>query len=109
MIRGGSESKPIRGGSESKPIRGGSESKPCIVVDARMVGLIPHGIARYVTQIAHSLGTLSGQHSLSYDLIFLVRPGFSKEFLRESFAGFQTHEVAAPFLSLAELWEIPQV
>lgn len=78
-----------------------------IAVDARMVGPIPHGVARYVMHIARSVRALSKTAALPYELVFLVKPGLSKEFLEATFEGYETCEVAAPFLSVAELREVP--
>ena len=76
-------------------------SLPRVVIDARMVGSIPHGIARYVTQISKGLAE---QKELSFAPLFLVRPG-----MEDAFSGFETHTVRTPFLDPKETFLLPFV
>ena len=76
--------------------------KPLVAIDARMVGPIPHGIARYVTFLAKGL---TGIRSLEYEPVFLVSPGPPHPEL----ALFQTVTLETPFLHPKELIEIPRV
>ncbi|MCM2322168.1 MAG: glycosyltransferase, partial [Oligoflexia bacterium] len=79
--------------------------RPRIVVDGRMVGPIPHGFSRYLTNMARGLLELQESVTLPYELVFLV----SKETPASAFGGFGTVETGAPFLSPLELLEIPVV
>ena len=71
-----------------------------VVIDARMVGAVAHGIARYTAQIARALSS----RKLTYEPIFLVNENFSVS----SFYGFEIHRVPAAFLSPKEWFEIPK-
>ena len=73
--------------------------KPRVVIDARMVGPTIHGIARYVTLLAHGL---SGLKDLPYEPVFLVAPGMKM-------ADFRVKETNVAFLSPGELWSIPRL
>jgi len=73
-----------------------------VVIDARMVGPVPHGFARYVTRIADGLNWIREYSELRYEPVFLVKPGQSE------FNGFQAVPLEAPFLSFSEIWEIPR-
>ena len=75
-----------------------------IVIDGRMVSDIPHGIARYVAQIARGLKSLG---KLEYRPVFLVHPQLSHASRQMFFEGFDTQEMQAPFLSPREWLEIP--
>jgi glycosyltransferase involved in cell wall biosynthesis len=81
---------------------------PRVVIDARMLGEIPHGIARYVASIAAGISEVAAARpgGLGYEPIFLVspRPPVPKEL-----EGFRTAPVRSPFLSSAELLELPLV
>ncbi len=70
---------------------------PQVMIDARMVGPIPHGIARYVTLLAEGLGG----RELSYEPVFLVDP---RLWTQPDFAGFRTIPVQAPFLDVPREW-----
>jgi glycosyltransferase involved in cell wall biosynthesis len=70
---------------------------PRVVIDARMVGPIGHGIARYVSLLAQGLRELP----LQYTPVFLVDPNFYKS---NQFEGFETLPVNAPFLSFPAEW-----
>lgn len=74
-----------------------------IVVDARMVGPVGHGISQYVTGLAKGL---LGENRGDYELIYLVSEHLPrKEFPWNSVA---TYPMKAPYLHLSELWEIPR-
>ncbi len=72
---------------------------PKVVIDARMVGDVSHGISRYVRMIAKGLAELP---SLSYEPIFLSGPDRSA-----AFSGFETMELRTPFLDPKEMLLIP--
>ena len=74
---------------------------PRVVIDGRMVGAIPHGIARYVTTLAKGLAE---QRSLPFRPVFLAQAG-----MQDAFAGFETHVVRTPFLDLKESLVLPLV
>ena len=78
-----------------------------VVIDARMVTPVPHGFARYVSRIADGLSAVRESSSGKYDVAFLVSP---ENPIPPSLKGkFETLPVEAPFLSPAELIEIPKV
>ena len=74
-----------------------------VVIDARMVGRVPHGFARYVIAMARGLAELRAASPLGYEPLFLVRPGADPR----AFEGFGTHEVGVRFLNPAELAVLP--
>jgi glycosyltransferase involved in cell wall biosynthesis len=76
-----------------------------VVIDGRMVGPTPHGFARYVSALAEGLGLCRAQMPLKYEPIFLVAAGQAPR----AFAGYQTCEVGAKFLSPLEMIELPRV
>lgn len=76
---------------------------PRVVIDARMVGGVPHGFARYVSAIAAGLRRLQDDAPLAYEPVFLTAPRAAGEV----FAGFATVEAGAKFLSPFELIELP--
>jgi glycosyltransferase involved in cell wall biosynthesis len=83
-------------------------ASPIIVIDARMVGEIPHGIARYVTEIAQALKTRkTALGQLPYQPLFLIHTSLKK--IPQPLQEFKLHAIDTPFLSLKELYEIPQV
>src|SRR5689334_900476 len=76
---------------------------PKVIIDARMIDKIPHGIARYVTYLAKGLAQLrKAENGLRYEPIFLVNSSNPDLF------SFQTIEMKSPFLSPKELIEIPK-
>lgn len=72
-----------------------------IVIDARMIGAVPHGIARYVKNLAAGLAELP---SLKYEPIFLVSHAGRSQIPEK----FRTETVQADFLSAKELLELPR-
>lgn len=78
-----------------------SEGQKKIVIDARMVGPIGHGVSRYLSLIAKGLEHLSQKKQLAYHCIFLTQPGIK-------ISGFDTYELNTPYLSLGELRTIPK-
>lgn len=74
-----------------------------VIIDARMVDVFPHGIARYVIRLASGLS--KSVKNISYDLQFLV----AADYPSSQFEGFPVIKVQAPFLSRAELQEVPKV
>ncbi|MBU6375172.1 MAG: glycosyltransferase family 4 protein [Bdellovibrionales bacterium] len=84
-----------------------SLAKKKLIIDARMVGPVPHGIARYVSLIARSIESM--RSSLPFDVWYLVD-------LKKNPSPEQTNmprqwcvESSASFLSLKELWTIPAI
>ena len=82
-----------------------SKDLPRVVVDARYVGLVPHGVARYVSRLAEALADLRDGGSLPYELVFLR----GRETPVDAFQGFGTVEVGAGYLSPLEWIEIPSI
>jgi len=80
-------------------------SEPRVVIDARMVGDVPHGIAQHVLRFAEGLSFIDMETRLPYEPIFLLAPGVSPA----KIANFRSQVVHAPFLHPSELWEIPRV
>lgn len=74
-----------------------------VVIDGRMVGEVPHGIARYVERLAHGLSLLNQEASLPYEPIFLASARIKK-----TFHGFQTQEMKFRFLHPLEWVEVPR-
>lgn len=64
---------------------------PRVLIDARMVGEVPHGIARYVAGIAEGLRSLG---ELPYEPVFLVSTGVATGL----FSPFRTVVSKVPFL-----------
>lgn len=80
---------------------------PLIVIDARMITGVPHGIGRYVETLALGLSELDREKPLSFRPVFLVSPGFRPE-SSSAFAAFERVECSAPFLSPREWIEVPR-
>lgn len=80
-----------------------AENHPVLIIDARMVGTVPHGIARYVLALVASLRALESLQPLPYRPVFLV----SKNTPLLWFEPFSTQQVRAPFLHPREWLEIP--
>jgi glycosyltransferase involved in cell wall biosynthesis len=81
---------------------------PRVVIDARMVGPVPHGFSRYVTRMAEGMKLLIQKSPLPYEPVFLVGP----EILNgpsSPFGFFETVRIGAPFLNPLEMFEIPVV
>lgn len=76
------------------------------MIDARMIGEFPHGIARYVTSLAAGLAALE---NLPYEPIFLISQHLAEQARRNLFACFETIRVSAPFLSLKEIVALPPI
>lgn len=81
---------------------------PKVVIDARMIGKIPHGIARYVLGIAKGLRQLHADSPLPYEITFLTQLPLTDSLL-ENFSPFQTLPTPVPFLSSKELFFIPKI
>ncbi|MBL7714885.1 MAG: glycosyltransferase family 4 protein [Bdellovibrionales bacterium] len=81
---------------------------PKVMIDARMVGPIPHGIARFVDSIALGLSQLQErQGQLSYLPVFMMEHSQAKRREAEGgFHGFPVLGMGSPFLSPKEWWEI---
>ncbi|MCM2279634.1 MAG: glycosyltransferase family 4 protein [Oligoflexia bacterium] len=80
-----------------------SATLPRVVIDARMVGPIPHGFSRYIGNLAQGLARLAAMRALPYEPLFLI----GRETPENIFARFGTVQAGAPFLSLRELAELP--
>lgn len=79
---------------------------PKVVIDARMIGPIGHGIARYVSDLAWGLLHLRSERGLAYAPVFLV----SRECPADALPGdFPRRACASPFLHPKEWFEIPRV
>lgn len=77
---------------------------PSLVIDARMVVAVPHGIARYVSLMAEGLAAeLRDTVSPPYRPVFLVREDFSGD----TFGGFEVLRARSSFLSPWEWIELP--
>jgi glycosyltransferase involved in cell wall biosynthesis len=83
-----------------------SQQLPRVFIDARMVGPIPHGFARYVARMARGLaGVRQKSGGLAYAPVFIVAgntPG-------ETFSEFETVRSAVKFLSPTEAVELPRL
>jgi glycosyltransferase involved in cell wall biosynthesis len=77
---------------------------PKVIIDARMVGPIPHGISRYVCYLAQALAALNQKQALLYQPIFLI----NSKYPESHFYSFETVRVESPFLHYGELFEIPK-
>ncbi len=77
---------------------------PRILVDARMVGPIPHGISRYVSYLAQALKELEKSRGLTYRVTFLV----NQDFPHHHFFSFEILRLKSKFLSAREMTEIPR-
>lgn len=82
---------------------------PKVIIDARMVGPIPHGIARYVSELARGLENKNRISPLLYEPIFLIRPITELGSQIQTFGSFKTLSAASPFLSPRELLELPRI
>jgi len=80
--------------------------KPRVVIDARIVGPEMNGISRYIRLLTQGLARIRDESGLPYDPVFLSRMGQWPE-AASAFCGFPTHPIRAPFLDMAELWEVP--
>jgi glycosyltransferase involved in cell wall biosynthesis len=74
---------------------------PKVLIDARMVSPVQHGISRYVTSLARGLS----EFKVPYQPIFLR--GSSD--LPSEFSVFEQIQARSRFLSLSELWELPRL
>lgn len=81
---------------------------PVVAIDARMVGPKPHGIARYVTELANGLSIVGSATKISYDPIFILSQGMRNK-IPSVFSKFKSVEARAPFLNPMELFEIPHL
>ena len=76
--------------------------QPVVLIDARMVGAVLHGIARYVLQLSKGLAALQLQKPLPYEPAFLV----SEETELKEFHPFRTVRAQSSFLSPSEWLEV---
>lgn len=83
-----------------------TETTPRVIIDARMVRKVPHGVARYVTQIAKGLRECHLITPLSYKPLFLISPEMKDQ---NAFSEFETIETDIPFLSPWEIIKIPKL
>ena len=77
-----------------------------IVIDARMVGSVPHGIERYVTNLAQGFFELQKKETLPYEIVFLVGSGSKRTY---PWSAFHLHETSVSFLSARECVLIPGI
>lgn len=76
---------------------------PLIAIDARMIGPVPHGIARYVTDILHELRKRS---SSLYEILVLI----SQQMIGNPiWKNFEVEPLRSPFLSPTEWVEVPNI
>src|SRR5689334_15606368 len=80
-----------------------SQGLPKVVIDARMVGPIPHGIARYVTELAKGLKKLNDTVPLPYHPVFLTHGSEAGPEIQS----FETLSTQISFLNWREIIEIP--
>jgi glycosyltransferase involved in cell wall biosynthesis len=73
------------------------------VIDARTVGPVPHGFARYVTRLAEGLAQLRDSRGLDYEPVFIV----GKDCSQPIFSRFRTRLARVPIHRPGELVEIP--
>ncbi len=78
---------------------------PRVVIDARTVGLVPHGFARYVTRLAEGLAQLRDLRGLAYEPVFLVGADCSQPI----FERFRTRRARVPIHKPGELLEVPSL
>lgn len=76
--------------------------KKRVVIDARMVGSVGHGIGMYVEDLAEGLA----QRSLPYDILFLTSAALGHA---SSIRKFPHKEVDVPFLHPLEAFRLPRV
>ena len=79
-------------------------SLPRVVIDGRMVGPVPHGIARMVRFMAEGLAAMQKVTPLPYEPLFLRSPQTPDG----AFGPWATETVEAPFLSPSEWFELPR-
>lgn len=79
---------------------------PKILIDARMVDKVSHGISRHVELIAESLTKVRSNKKLSYEPVFLMNSSYQWP---DIFNGFQRINAKTSFLSPKELIEIPNL
>lgn len=77
---------------------------PKIFIDARMVGPVPHGFGRYVSNLVRGLELLTAR---PYSVTLLVASESLMHWKKNT--SFETVAVTSPFLSPLEWFEIPQV
>ncbi len=76
-----------------------------VVIDARMVSQTPHGIARYVLELAQGLKALASTAALPYTPIFLIPPQLPQATLA-LFAPWMTHTTPIPAFHPQESWAL---
>jgi glycosyltransferase involved in cell wall biosynthesis len=84
---------------------GDGRVKKIIVIDARMVLPVPHGIGRYVKNIAVGLSELAQSQELPYEPVFLTDRRFSGYIPSQ----FVTVPVRSAFLKPSEILELPRI
>ena len=77
------------------------QALPRVAIDARMVGPVLHGVARYISLMAEGLSQVK---ELAYEPVFLVEPGR----FEQDFHGFKSVPVGVPYLHPSELWKLPR-
>ena len=92
------------------PFAAMARSTPRLVVDARMVGPTPHGIARYVTLAARGIEAQRTEDptSVPFEPWYLIDPHLNPAPDPRSFPPDRVRWVPAPFLSSRELWMVPR-
>jgi glycosyltransferase involved in cell wall biosynthesis len=79
--------------------------KKILVIDGRMVLPHPHGIGRYVKNIATGLAEIAGAGDLPYEPVFLIDQRFPGLLPSR----FTSIPVKSPFLKPSEILELPRV
>jgi len=76
---------------------------PLVVVDARMIGPVMHGVARYVSLMARALSEINQAKPLPYRITFLVQPEQAR-----NWPYFSAEPISTRYLNPMELFQIPR-
>jgi glycosyltransferase involved in cell wall biosynthesis len=93
----------VDGGLDS--FRSDRRVKKIVAIDARMVLPIPHGIGRYVKNIATGLEDIARSRELGYEPVFLTDQRYPGLIPKR----FTSIPVKTPFLKSSEIFELPKV
>lgn len=82
---------------------------PKVVIDARMVRGVPHGIGRYVETLALGLRQLRDREGgLSFEPVFFIDRRSTTVWNETAIGAFRIHACSSRFLNPLEWWEIPR-